>query len=79
MAIDDKFVTAGISNDVITNMNRSRRKKRKRPKPWDPPSKIEEKSEKNEILSENSEASESPLLKDNIHKRSIFLDISGFQ
>ena len=67
MAIDDKFVTAGISNDVITNMNRSRRKKRKRPKPWDPPSKIEEKSEKNEILSENSEASESPLLKDNIH------------
>ena len=64
MAIDDKFVTAGISNDVIANMNRGKRKKRKRPKPWDPPSKIEENSENNEVSEKNSKLSEAPLLKD---------------
>lgn len=35
MAIDDKFISANISKDVVDQMNRPRRRKRRGPRPWD--------------------------------------------
>ena len=35
MAIDDKFISANISKDVVDQLNRPRRRKRRGPRPWD--------------------------------------------
>lgn len=39
MAIDEKFVTGGISKNVVSKVNQPRTRKKKRPKPWDAPAK----------------------------------------
>ncbi|MBT4793462.1 MAG: hypothetical protein HON90_17955 [Halobacteriovoraceae bacterium] len=51
MAIDAKFVTAGLTDGVVNQVNKKRERSRKRPKPWDPPTFIN-KSEENDDRTE---------------------------
>ena len=64
MAIDDKFISANLSKDVVAQLNRPRRRKRRGPRPWDkksstPESPTPEVQDLKEVIDENSTSEQS--------------------